>query len=90
MAINLKRETPKNGFEACEMLVKAQSSLYDALHLLECIMLYSDIDNDENSSGIKTWKKKIMEELMKHGYTWGGDADEANVLFGESYGVDWR
>lgn len=90
MAINLKRETPKNEFEARSMLVKAQISLSDALHLLESIMLHSDIDNDENSSGTTTWKKKIMEELMKHGYTWDGDADEANVLFGESYGVDWR
>jgi len=26
---------------------------------------------------------------MKNTITWNGDAHEANVKFGESYGVDW-
>ena len=89
MGINLKRTTPNNQFEAIDALVKTESGLSDALHLLESIMLYSDIDNDEESRGLTTWKQKIMKELMKHGYTWDGDAHHANILFGESYGVDW-
>lgn len=89
MGINLKRITPNNQFEAINALVKAESSLSDALHLLESIMIHSDIDNDKENAGLTTWKQKIMKELMKHGYKWDGDAHDANILFGESYGVDW-
>lgn len=89
MGLNLKRITPNNGFEAITLLVKKEGELSDALHLLESIMLNSDIDTDEDSGGTKTWKKRIMEELMKHGYTWDGDTHDANVLFGENYGTDW-
>lgn len=89
MGLTLKRETPNNQFEAIDLLVKTESNLSDALHLLESIMLHSDIDNDKESGGLTSWKQKIMKELMKYGYSWDGDAHEANLLFGESYGVDW-
>ena len=89
MGSNLKRITPNNEFEAIDLLVKTESKLSDALHLLESIMLNSDIDNDKESGGLTTWKQKIMKELMKNGYVWDGDAHEANQLFGESYGIDW-
>ncbi len=89
MSINLKRETPVNVYEAITMLNRERNSLSDALHLLESIMLHSDIDNNEESGGLTSWKQKIMKELMKHGYSWDGDAHEANKLFGESHGVDW-
>lgn len=69
MGINLKRITPANQFEAIDLLVKTESNLLDALHLLESIMLYSDIDNDKESGGLTTWREKIMRELMKNGYS---------------------
>lgn len=90
MGIVLKNQTANNQFEAIDMLVKTESKLLDALNLLESIILHSDIDNDKESGGLTTWKQKIMKELMKNGYIWDGDADTANKLFGESYGVDWR
>ena len=62
---------------------------YNSLSKRSRINKEFDIDNNEESGGLTTWKQKIMKELMKHGYVWDGDAHEANKLFGESYGVDW-
>ncbi|MFA5243665.1 MAG: hypothetical protein WC380_00055 [Pedobacter sp.] len=90
MGLNIKRNTPNNGFEAVDLLIKTENKLSDALHLLESIMINSDIDNNKENAGVTSWKKKIMKCLMENGYTWDFDADEANELFGESYGVDWR
>ena len=90
MGINLKRTTPIDKFEAIDILNRTEIKLSDALHLLESIMINSDIDNDKESGGLTTWKQKIMKLLIKNGYQWDGDAHEANVLFGESYGVDWN
>jgi len=89
MGLNFKNETPITQFEAIDLLTKKQNQLIDCCYLLESIMLNSDIDKDKESGGTSTWKKKIMNELMKHGYKWEGDTDTANKLFGDNYGIDW-
>lgn len=94
MSFNVREtlcQPPKDVFDAIKQINVAHQKIFDLLHLLESIMLNSDIDKTQDEiPGLISWKQRIMKELMKHGYSWDGSADDANKLFGEGFGYDWR
>ena len=64
MEINTKKvygETPKNAFEASDMMIKAQNDLVSALHIMISIIQYPD-DMDIHRQRIELFLNDFCDE----------------------------
>ena len=64
MEINTKKvygETPKNAFEASDMMIKAQNDLVSALHIMISIIQYPD-DMDIHKHRIEIFLNEFCDD----------------------------